>query len=301
MNIRLKYTHYNKTDLTFLYKPTFRINLIKEDMSYVPRFTLKDSNLFPNFPTNTPTKFSLDIIKMCIEYGMIINIDYKGDGDSKFDGHNRTIYPMAIGTNKDGKLLLRGYHLKGWSLSDGGVIEKEWRLFRCDRILNMSFLGAFYRLAPDGYNVSGDKSMSKIIKIAKFVDIRKNQETLINKKEIDLQDRVVIDKLSNIYTKSLNYNIKLSNPWKDNIITKKDANNINLSFAKSVINTELSPGVVIIGANIVKNKTFKLYDNNKLMGSYKCIENIIATELDDMQDTLDNMSEFKSYLFIEAK
>lgn len=301
MNIRLKYTHYNKSDLTFLYKPTFKVMMVKEDMSYVPRFTLKDSNLFDNFPTNEPTKFSLDLIKMCIEYGMIINIDYKGDGDSKFDGHNRTIYPMAIGTNKDGKLLLRGYHLKGWSLSSGKVIEKEWRLFRCDRILNMSFMGAFFRLPPEGYNVSGDKSMSKIIKIAKFNDIRKNQETLITKKEIDLQDRVVITKLSNIYVQDLNYNVKLSDPWKDNVVPKKDANNIHVTFAKTVVNTSTNAGVILLGTNIVKNKTFKLYVDGKQLGTYKSIETIMANELDDMSDTLENMSEFKAYLFIEAK
>lgn len=301
MNIKLKYTHYNRSNLTFLFKPTYKVKLIKEDMSYVPRFTLKDTDLFPNFPINEPTKPSLELLKMCLDYGMIINIDYKGDGDSKFSGHNRTIYPMALGLSKDGKPLLRGYHLKGWSLSNGKVIEKEWRLFRIDRILNMSFSGAFFRLAPAGYNVSGDKSMTKLIKNANFITIRKNQEILIKKKEIDLQDRVVIDKLNAIYTKDLNYNLKLSDPWKDNIIPKNDSKAIYLTFAKPVIDSTTEPAIVVVGTNIVKNKVFKLYVNNKLVGSYKSIENIMANELDDMQNTLDNYSEFKMYLFEEAK
>lgn len=301
IDIKLKYTHNNTNDVCFLYKPTFQISMIREqnDMSFVSRFTLKDFEPFPNFPINTPTKPTLDIINLCLDYGLIINIDYRGDNDSRMQGHNRTIYPMAIGVNKDGKYLLRGYHLKGWSLSGGSNVEKEWRLFRMDRVLNITFTGAFYRLPPDGYNTKGDRSMAKMLKNARFNIIRKNQERLIQQRQIDLKDRVVVDKLNNIYTKSLGGNIKLNKPYGD-IINKEEANKLRVTFAKPIVGGSMKPSVIIIGTNIVKGKTFKLYDDGKLIDTYRSIDNMMANEIEKLGDTLDEYNEFKAYLFIKA-
>lgn len=301
MDIRLKYTHNNRVPLFFMYKPSYTLTTkLNEDMSYVPRFTIKDPKLFNKVPINEPIKPSLETLKVCLEYGLIINIDYKGDGDTKFDGHLRTIYPMAIGKNKEGKYLLRGYHLKGWSLSNSKNIEKEWRMFRIDRILNITFLGSFYRLPPDGYNTSGDKSMAEFIMNANFNTIRKNQEELIYNKQIDLQDRVVVDKLSNIDVKDLNINLKIFDPYKDQIVNKQNAKKTDITFAKPVIASTTTPHIAILGINIVPNKTIKVYNDKKLLGTYKVISNMKYSDLENNNKTIDGKYEFKTYFFIKA-
>lgn len=303
MNIRLKYTHNNRVPITFLYKPTYRLSLIKEEAdngtSYIPRFTLKHSDIFDDIPVNEPIKPSTDIILRCIEYGMIINIDYKGAEDARLEGHNRTIYPMAIGLSKDGKILIRGYHLKGWSISGRGVIEKEWRLFRFDRIHNITFMGAFYRLPPDGYNTTGDKSMTKLIKNANFSEIRKNQEQLIKSQEIDLQDRVVISKVDKVKVKDLNNVVDVTNPFKSNVIKASDANKNYVTFATPVVTTNVSTSIIIIGINIVEGKTFKLYDGKRYIDTYKSIKILMANQIAD-EKSLRDIKEFDAYLFVEA-
>ncbi len=145
--------YYNVTrEITFWHKPQFILKVNENnDSSFVPRFKLKEADIFNDFPANTPLKFSEALILKAIQFGMIIQVDYKGDEDDNFSGHERTIYPMTYGISKEGKPLLRVYHLNGWSVSKGGTVEKEWRLLRTDRILNMVFTGAFFRLPPDGY------------------------------------------------------------------------------------------------------------------------------------------------------
>lgn len=292
--------HNSNRDLLFLSKPTY-IFYLKEDNSgdttLVPRFSLKDSDVFNDFPSNTPTKFSEELILKAIQWGMIIQIDYKGDEDGKFDGHERTIYPMVLGKSKDGKLLLRGYHLNGWSVSKGGNLEKEWRLFRCDRILNMTFTGAFYRLAPAGYNTESDKSMTTILGQADFDKIRNNQQSLLQKNSIDTIDRVILNKIKEVTGKDLNYNLKLITPWENNVIPKKDAKNIRITFAKPVVGT--GQWIALIGTSIEPNNIFKLKVDNNIVGSYKSVKWIMADELDRLK-TLEQQVEFKTYMFIKG-
>lgn len=292
---------YNsRKEHTFLYKPKYVITskLNESDETYVPRFTIKNDEIFKDFPTNTPTKVSLDLISKAIEYGMILQIDYKGDEDDNFSGHERVIYPMVLGQNKDGKYLIRGYHLKGWSVSGGGNVEKEWRMFRADRILNMIFTGAFYRLAPDGYNSTGDKGISKILKQADFNSIRNNQQKLLQKNEIDLQDRVVLSKIKQIDTKDLNYNLKIFDPWESNIIPRKDAKNIRITFAKPVIGS--GQWIAIIGTSIKEGNIFKIKtDKESDLGSYKSVRWVMANELDNIS-SIQQQVEFKTLLFLKG-
>ena len=290
--------HNSNKELFFLYKPKFIITskLNESDMTYVPRFTIKNDEIFKDFPTNTPMKLSLDLISKAIEYGMILQIDYKGDDDGTFSGHERVIYPMVLGQNKDGKYLIRGYHLKGWSVSKGGNVEKEWRMFRADRILNVVFTGAFYRLAPDGYNPSGDKGISKIIKQADFNNIRNQQQKLLKQNEIDLQDRVVLNKIRQIETKDLNFNFKIFDPWNSNVIPKKDAKNIRITFAKPVIGN--GQWLAIIGTSITEGNIFKVKTNTDL-GSYKSVRWVMADELENIS-SIEEQVEFKTLLFLKG-
>lgn len=284
---------YNNTrDLLFHSTPSYIYSIYENDQIYVPRFKLNNTEIFDDFPTNTPMKYSSELLLKAIQWGMIIQIDYKGAEDDKMEGHVRTIYPMAYGRSKDGKPLLRGWHLNGWSVSNSNNITKEWRLFRCDRILNMSFTGSFFRLAPDGY-VMRDKSMAKIFGMADFNEIRNLQQTLLQKDQIDI-DNKVISKLNRVNAKDMNYLFKIYDPWKDNVISKKDADNIRISFAKPVTGSGAYIG--IIGRHIQINDIFKLYTDNNLVGNYKSIKNVMANELQTIKN-IEQHVEFKLYLF----
>lgn len=298
MNYFLKATYNNRKSIEFMIKPTYSL-LIKENVdgeSFVPRFTLKNAEIFPEYPTNTPMKFTPELIVKAINYGMILQIDYKGAEDGNMSGHERTIYPVAFGKNKEGKYIMRGYHLNGWSVSNGGTLDKEWRLFRCDRILNVVFTGSFFRLAPEGYNESGDKSIADIITIADFNQIRANQQELINKSKIDTRDRIVLNKVNTLEVKDLNYNFKLFEPWANNMIPKKDAKSIRITFAKPTIGT--GPSIAIIGTSIEPNTVFKL-KSDTTNGSYKSIKWLFADELNTV-NVINGLAEYKLYMFIKS-
>lgn len=297
MEFYKKQLHNANKELVFLTKPTFVMHINENDTTLVPRFSLKDTEVFQDFPANTPTKFSPELILKAIEWGMIIQLDYKGDEDGKMEGHERTIYPMVLGKSKDDKFLIRGYHLNGWSVSNGGNVEKEWRLFRADRILSMSFTGAFFRLAPSGYNETGDKSMTKILGQADFNKIRNQQQQLLQKNKIDTVDRVILNKIKQVDAKDLNYNLKLISPWANNVIPKKDAKSIRITFAKPVIGN--GRWIAIVGTSIEPNSIFKLKVDNEVVASYKSAKWVMADELDKL-GTVEQQVEFKTYMFLKG-
>jgi len=290
--------NYNKP-LMFLTKPTYVIsNMLNEDGStMVPRFRLKNTDIFDDFPSNTDMKFNPELIKLAITYGMILQIDYKGEADDTPGGHTRTIYPMVFGYGKEQQPLIRGFHLNGWSSSQGGELDKTWRMFRGDRIEKMVFTGAFYRLAPDGYNPDGDKGIQRIVKQADFDEIRRNQTKLINTQQIDVLDRVVLNKVRTIEAEDMKFTLKLSNPFAGDVIPKKDAKNIRLTIAKPL--TGHGPYIVVIGTSIGRNNTFKLKLNGHDSGSFRVVKWMMADKLS--QGAVDNQQEFKAYMFKRAR
>jgi len=155
MNLSQLKDYYNKKPVEYTIRENYEL---VEDREYVPRFTLKNVKDIANIPINEPIKYSDAVMIKAIKYGMMFLINYKGEEDKHFSGHERVIYPMVLGRSTQGKVLLRGWHLNGWSVSNKRHIDKIWRLFRADRILSMTFTGSFYRLAPIGYNMN-DKGM----------------------------------------------------------------------------------------------------------------------------------------------
>ncbi|MEB5329982.1 hypothetical protein RXS07_29925, partial [Pseudomonas aeruginosa] len=114
MNFKQIKSFYITKDQNFLLRPKFNLTMrLNEDATYVPRFTIKNDTIFSDVPTNTPMKITKELIAKAIQYGMILQIDYKGEDDANFSGHERVIYPMVLGLSTNGKLLIRGYHLKG--------------------------------------------------------------------------------------------------------------------------------------------------------------------------------------------
>jgi hypothetical protein len=106
---------YNNKPVEFVFNQF--LNLIKEDVAYVPRFSMKDIEIFKNIPVNEPVKYSDDLIVKAIQFGMIITVQYKGEKDKHFSGHERSVYPLVLGKSSKGKPLLRVYHLRGWPSS----------------------------------------------------------------------------------------------------------------------------------------------------------------------------------------
>ncbi len=293
MNYKNKLLYNLNKDISFSFKPTYILRL-NENAAYVPKITLKNPDIFPDFPANTALRYTPELLLKAIKFGMVIRFDYKGKEDTNQGGHERTMLPLVIGKSKEGKVLIRCYQLNGYSVSKGTYVSKEFRMFRADRILNIVFLGGLMRLAPDGYK-ENDKGIQNIIKSADFNEIRKNITSLLDAERIDAVDHLIIQRPQTIIAKDLNYNLKIFNPFADNIIPKKDANNIRVTFAKPI--TGNAPTVIIIGTSIEVGKTFKL---NDLDTKYTSIKYCMANEIELLKN-INNLVEFKAYLFTSEK
>jgi len=181
MNLRQVRAYYNTKPVEFIIKEKY--DLI-DNQEFVPRFSLKNVRDIANIPINEPVKYSDELMIKAIKYGMIFLLNYKGEKDSHFAGHERVIYPMVLGRSSKGKTLLRGWHLNGWSVSQKRHINKIWRLYRTDRVLSMTFTGSFYRLPPNGYNMNDKGMRGGMIARADFNEIRRNQQNLVKQDKI---------------------------------------------------------------------------------------------------------------------
>ena len=255
---------------------------VNEDTSFVPRFSLKKykHKLFAKFPPNKQMKYNKELMKLAIEYGMIMSVQYRGAEDNFVQGHQRIVYPLVLGTSAKGKPLLRVFHLRGWSVSSNGNMDKDWRMFRTDRILSMSFTGSFYRLPPAGYNMNDKGMRGGIIKAANFDEIRKNQKKLYqqniiqNKKEIILDDKK--GKISVITTMSTNSKLDLKNPWANESLNEKDKKMIRITFLKNAVNNKR---IAVLGALGKKGNTVKISTEGKYIGVYKVLKSTMGDAL----------------------
>ena len=213
---------------------------------------------------------------------MIFLISYKGAKDSLPAGHERVIYPMVIGRSSSGKILVRGYHLNGWSVSANRHIDKIWRMFRLDRVLSVTFTGSFYRLPPSGYNMNDKGMRGGIIARADFNEIRRNQQNLVkanqiqNKEEIQLgeEGRSFIAVRVKSTETQLDLNNALDNPYINNV---KDIANVRVSFLKSIYGSKY---VAILGAMGKPGNTVKLLNEKGInLGVFKVLDSISGSAL----------------------
>lgn len=278
--------------------------LLKEDAGYVPRFTLKDLELFNNIPVNQPVKYKDEIIIKAIKYGLIFLINYKGAKDKNFAGHERVIYSLVLGRSSKGKQLLRGFHLTGWSVSKNTTVNKEWRLFRTDRILSLTFTGSFFRLAPEGYQPNDKGMRGGIIARADFDEIRRNQEKLVKQQAIQDRKEVSIeqdekDKLATIIVEDTDTVVNINEFMENAIIQQvEDLDNLRVSFLKSVYGDKYIAVVGAIGrpGNVVKVKT----RTNNLLGNYKVLDSATGRDLKNVKNVKGNAL-FDLYQFIEKR
>jgi hypothetical protein len=296
MNLSQTRTYYNTKPVEFVVKENYELI---EDNEYIPRFSLKNVKDINNIPINKPIKFSNDLMTKCIKFGMIMLINYKGEEDKHFAGHERVIYPMVLGRSSKGKTLLRGWHLNGWSVSQKRHINKIWRLFRTDRILSMTFTGSFYRLAPVGYNMNDKGMRGGIIAKADFSEIRRNQQNLVNQNKIQSREEVTMGdeerKYATIKVKDTETQLDLMNAMENAYINNiKDTSTLRLSFCKSIYGTKY---VAILGALGQPGNTVKIItDKNSQIGVYKVLDSITGQVLKSIKNVKGN-SVYDLYLF----
>lgn len=296
MNLSQTRDFYNKKPVEFVVKEHY--NLI-EDHEYIPRFSLKNVKDIANIPINEPIKYSEQVMSKCIRYGMVMLINYKGDKDKHFAGHERTLYPMVLGRSSQGKILLRGWHLNGWSVSQRRHINKIWRLFRTDRILSMTFTGSFYRLAPAGYNMNDKGMRGGIIAKADFSEIRRNQQNLVNQNKIQNREEITLGgeerKFATIVVKETESQLDLTkvmdNAYINNI---KDTNTLRVSFLKSVYGNKY---VAVLGALGQPGNTVKIQtDKNQQIGVFKVLDSVTGQVLKSIKNVKGNTL-YDLYLF----
>jgi hypothetical protein len=296
MNLKQTRDYFNLRPLEYIVKDYYRV---KENSEFVPRFSLKNVSDIAKIPINEPIKYSDEVMIKAIKYGMIFLINYKGEEDSHFAGHERVIYGMVLGRSSKGKTLLRGWHLNGWSVSQNRHINKIWRLFRTDRILSMTFTGSFYRLAPSGYNMYDKGMRGGIIARADFNEIRRNQQNLVNQNKIVNREEVSLgtadSKSSSIIVKDTETQLDLIKAMENTYIKdSKDMKTLRISFLKSIYGNKY---IAVLGAlgqpgNTVKVKTDKGTD----LGNFKVLDSINGDILKSIKNVKGN-SLYNLYIF----
>ena len=287
MNLKQTRTYYNTKPVEFVVKE--RYELI-EDNEFIPRFSLKNVKDIANIPINEPIKYSEQTMIKAIKYGMIFLINYKGEEDTHFAGHERVIYPMVLGRSTKGKQLLRGWHLNGWSVSQKRHINKIWRLFRTDRILSMTFTGSFYRLPPSGYNMYDKGMRGGIIARADFNEIRRNQTNLVNQNKIQDREEVTLGeqgKFATIVVKDTASQLDLTKAMENAYINNiKDTSTLRLSFLKSVYGNKY---LAVLGALGQPGNTVKVQtDKGAQIGVFKVLDSITGQVLKNIKNVKGN-------------
>jgi hypothetical protein len=289
MNFTQAKNYYNTKPVEYVVRESY--NDLKEDREFLPKFSLKGIKDFENVPINEPIKYSDEIAIKAIKYGMIFLINYKGEKDNHFAGHERAIQIMVLGRSSKGKPLIRGWHLNGWSVSQNRKIEKIWRLFRADRILSMTFTGSFYRLPPAGYNMNDKGMRGGIIAKADFNVIRRNQQNLVkqnvlqNREEVSLgtEDRKFVSiKVKTTDTK-LDLTKATENPYINNL---KNTENVRISFLKSIYGNQY---VAVLGAMGQPGNTVKIItDKGRTLGVFKVLDSTTGKVLTSIKKVRGN-------------
>ena len=289
MNLSQAKTYYNNKPVEYILREAY--NDLKEDREFVPRFSLKNIKDFQDVPINEPIKYDEKLFIKAIQYGMIFLINYKGEKDKHFAGHERVIYPMVLGRSSKGKTLVRGWHLNGWSVSKNRHINKIWRLFRADRILSMTFTGSFYRLAPVGYNMNDKGMRGGIIAKADFNVIRRNQQNLVQQNIVQNREEVTLSQekrqFVTVRVKNTDSKLDLTKPLDNAYINNlKNVENVRISFLKSIYGNQY---VAILGAMGEPGNTVKVIDEKgKNLGVYKVLDSTTGQVLNSIKKVKGN-------------
>ena len=262
--------------------------------------------IIKDFPVNKEIQFNRDLMIKAIQFGMIILINYRGDKDKWRGGRERVICPLVFGINKNtGNMLVRGWHLDGWSVSLKRNTKKVWRLFKTDNIMSMMFTGDFFRLPPKGYK-RNDRVMTEITYVAAdFNVIRRNQFKLVQQGLIEDEEEteIVKSEATAIEIKNTETRIDLNNIWANQYFNKKNQDILKVSILKSIIGNDY---IAVLGAQGSKGGIVKVYEGRKLKGSYKVILSVpdkassqkFINQISKYRK-VDNVSDFPLYTFVK--
>jgi len=269
-----------------------RGNIINEAMG---------DELINGLPVNKRINFDQGLLVKAIQYGLVILINYSGDKDDWKGGRERVIYPMVIGVNRNtGNMLIRGWHLTGWSVAKKRNVKKEWRLFKSSNIKSMMFTGDFYRLVPRGYNMNDRIMTERLIKSADFNEIRRNQDSLVKSGKIDNMSNQTVGRedsslISSIDARTTDTTFDLNNLFSNEYIGEyeRKLGDMKLTFMRNLNKNE---HVVILGALGTVNRTVKLYDGKTFIGNYKVIKSVKGPEIRKVKN-IQGKTEFGVYTF----
>ena len=76
MNLNQTRDYYNNKPVEYVVREHYELI---EDNEYIPRFSLKNVKDIADIPINEPIKYTEEVIKKCIKYGMVLLINYKGE------------------------------------------------------------------------------------------------------------------------------------------------------------------------------------------------------------------------------
>jgi hypothetical protein len=250
--------------------------------------------IIKDFPVNKPIPFDKNKMIKAIQFGMVIMINYRGDKDSWRGGRERVICPMVIGQNRNTKnVLIRGWHLDGWSVNLRKNAKKVWRLFKAVNMKTMMFTGDFFRLPPKGYK-RNDRVMTELtFAAADFNVIRRNQFKLVQQGLIEDEEETKIEKGKTISVEIKNTDtmLDLNDVWGNNYFEKKNQGLIKISFMKSIVGADR---IAVLGAQGPVGSLVKLYEGRKLMGTYKTL-----LSLPDTTKSLSFENQIKKYKKID--
>jgi len=286
---------YNTKDLYFVPKIRFG-----KKNGHLIREAAGDKDLVPGFPVNRPIRFNEALMVKAVQNGMILLISYRGDKDNWKGGRGRVIYPMTLGVNRNtGNMLLRGWHLNGWSVHEHSNVEKVWRLFKTVNIKSMMFTGDFYRLPPVGYRLNDRAMTERIIVQSDFNIIRRNQQNLLNEGKIELESEQRVSSSSSstevvkIDIRNTDTTLDLRNPWNNTLIDRRKLDDIRITFLKTVIGNEF---IAVIGAYGTEGRVTKIFEDKKLIGTYKVIKSITGNDI-QRTNIINGQTSFKLYIF----
>lgn len=263
-------------------------------------------DIIKDFPINKEIKFDRNLMIKAIQFGMIILINYRGEKDKWRGGRERVICPLVLGVNRNtGNMLVRGWHLDGWSVSLKHNTKKVWRLFKTDNMMSMMFTGDFFRLPPKGYK-RNDRVMSEITYVAAdFNVIRRNQFKLVQQGLIEdgEETQITQNEQTSIEIKNTNTTIDLNNIWNNDYLNKKNQDIIKISILKSIIGKEY---ISVLGAQGGVGSIVKIYEGRKLKGSYKVVLSLPDSSSSqkfinqiNKYRKIDNISVFPLYTFVK--
>jgi hypothetical protein len=205
-------------------------------------------------------------------------------------------------------MLIRGWHLEGWSVSQRAETKKVWRLFKTNNIISMTFTGNFFRLPPKGYMQNDRLMTERTIAKADFNEIRRNQDALLKGGQIQAEDETTISKATggviSIELTNSSSQIDFKSPYKNQLINKKNLDQVRFLKDSSTLSMKFSimksmfgnKYLAIVGAVGTVDRQVKVYEGKALLGNYRCIKSFLGSELNNNK-IIDNKSVFDLYVF----